>query len=297
MKFLISGSSGLIGSALVDFLRKQGHSVTRLLRNTEKLTDDGVVWNPQSVSGDFSQMEGFDFVINLAGESISGGRWDDEKKKRIRDSRVLLTEHLCHGLSKLEHPPKMLINASAMGYYGNRGDATLTENDSSGTGFLANVCRDWELATGAAQKSGIPVARLRFGIVLSQDGGALKQMLLPFKLGLGGKIGSGTQYMSWVTLEDVLQVIHHIVNSSLSGPINVGTPNPVTNAEFTETLGKVLNRPTFLTVPEFGVRLVFGELADEGLLSSTKMVPQRLINSGYYFQHSELKDALESILK
>lgn len=292
MKILIAGSSGLIGSELLKFLHTNADSVVRLVRSQSEETNDTIVWDTRSPI----QIEDFDAIINLAGENIAA-RWTDEKKKRIRDSRINSTTSLVESILKSKNPPKVFINASAMGYYGNAGDKVLTEESPKGSGFLADVCSDWELSTLPLQKTDTRVVLLRTGMVLSTKGGALAKMLLPFKMGLGGVIGSGKQYISWVALEDVVHIIHFALsNPSLRGPINVGTPNPVTNEEFTKTLREVLNRPTLLPMPEFLAKLLFGEMGDELLLSSTRMLPQRLLQSGYFFIYPELKEALRGVI-
>lgn len=297
MKIIVSGSSGFIGQPLVSFLRSQGHEVKRLVRLESDLSDDTIVWHPdKGEMPNFNDFEGVDAIINLAGENIFS-LWTETKKKKIRESRVLLTERLANCLAKLNRPPQMLINASAMGFYGNRGDELLTENDPHGKGFLAEVCVDWEKAAKLAGNEKTSVACLRFGIVLSPTGGALSKMLLPFKLGLGGKIGKGHQFISWVTLNDVIHIIQHVLNKRLSGSINVSSPHPVTNEEFTKILGQVLKRPTFLSLPAPVLKSILGQLADEGLLSSVRMIPQRLMNSGYLFRHPDLKEALIDLLK
>ena len=233
--------------------------------------------------------------MHLAGESIVG-RWTAEKRARIRDSRVTGTKTLCDALAQLSSPPKVLVSASAIGYYGNRGDQVLTEESPAGQGFLAEVCQAWEEATSVVRER-VRVVHARIGIVLSPTGGALAQMLLPFRLGLGGVIGSGEQYMSWVTLDDVLGIIHHaLITESLSGPINVTAPHPVTNRELTTTLGKVLGRPTMLPLPAGAARMAFGEMADELLLSSARVEPQQLQQSHYPFRHPDLEGALRHIL-
>ena len=297
MKILISGSTGMVGLALYMKLHRQQIELTRLVRSVSKASGNDIAWDGQSVPSDTSRFEGFDAVIHLAGESIAADRWTEAKKKRIRDSRVTPTENLSKLLASLKNPPKTFVVASAIGYYGNRGVDVLDETSAAGTGFLPDVCKDWEAATKPASDKGIRTVNLRSGIILSADGGALKKMLCPFKLGIGGKLGSGTQYMSWVALDDVLGAIETAVaNSTLSGPVNVVSPNPVTNIEFTSTLGAVLNRPTLLPVPEFGARLVFGEMADALLLASTRVVPKKLQTAGYAFQQPKIEDALRSLL-
>lgn len=297
MKILMAGSSGLIGTALRAHLQEQGHTVIRLLRGESKGEQDAIVWDPERGFFNRADFEDFDAVINLAGENIFSGRWTKEKKRRIVDSRVKETRTLCTCLGSLQQSPRVLINASAMGFYGDQGDTLLTESSPNGHGFLAEVCRDWEAATEQAQLSGIRVVMLRTSIVLTPKGGALAKMLPPFKLGLGGVLGDGKQYMSWVTLEDMLGIISFALDdTSLQGPINVGTPNPVTNEEFTKTLGKVLNRPTILPVPAFVLRLALGEVAGE-VLSSTRMSPKKLLNARYAFLLPNLEEALLHLLQ
>ena len=298
MKILITGSTGLIGSALVPALTSKGHEVIRLVRSTPKSGAAGVRWNPEQNYIDIAGLEGLDAVVHLAGENIAEGRWTEERKRRIRDSRVNGTRLLSEALAGLTAPPKTVLAASATGYYGDRGEEILREDSASGSDFLANVCREWEAATQPAAQKGMRVVNLRFGIVLSKDGGALAKMLPPFQLGAGGKFGSGKQYMSWVALDDVVGVVDYALNNeSLSGPVNVVSPNPVTNLEFTKTLGQVLSRPTLFPVPAFAARLVFGEMADALLLGSARVEPARLKESGYIFQYPELKSALRHLIK
>ena len=295
MKILVSGASGFLGTALVSFLTTGGHSVTRLVRSRSRSDAQEVLWDPNHGVADVARLEGCDAVVHLAGENIVG-RWTAEKRARIRDSRVTGTKTLCDALAQLSSPPKVLVSASAIGYYGNRGDQVLTEESPAGQGFLAEVCQAWEEATSAVRQH-VRVVHARIGIVLSPTGGALAQMLRPFRLGLGGIIGSGEQYMSWVTLDDVLGAIHHaLITESLSGPINVTAPHPVTNRELTTTLGKVLGRPTRLPLPAGAARMAFGEMADELLLSSARVEPQQLQQSHYPFRHPDLEEALRHIL-
>lgn len=298
MRFLITGSSGFIGSALVETLRSQGEEVVRLLRTQDNLPDDAIGWDPEREKYNLKDFEHFDAVINLAGENIASGRWTEEKKRKIHDSRVNGTKALCRCLAKLQDPPKVLVSASASGYYGNKGDEVLAEGNQNGAGFLAAVCRDWEAATEPAKKKGIRVVHPRIGMVLAANGGALAKLVTPFKMGLGGVLGSGKQYISWITLDDLLNaILFAIKTESLEGPINVGTPHPVTNEQFTKTLGEVLNRPTVMSVPDFAAKLAFGEMADEVLLSSVRMLPVRLREAGFTFKHPEIKEALREVLK
>ena len=297
MKVLISGSHGLVGSVLTRSLETQGHEVFRLVRYLPG-SESEVEWNPDRYSIAIARLEGFDAVVHLAGEGIAEGRWTEEKKQRIRDSRVKGTKLLSDALANLERPPKSLICASAIGYYGNRGDEQLTEESPPGDDFLANVCVEWEQTTQEAADKGIRVVNARFGIILSKDGGALAKMLTPFRLGIGGRVGSGKQWMSWIALDDVIGAIEYaLANESLRGPVNYVAPNPVRNSEFTKTLGKVLSRPTLFPIPEFGVRLAFGEMADALLLSSQRVDPQRLIKAGFQFQYTQLESALNHVLK
>lgn len=297
MKILISGSTGLIGSALVPFLRSQGHMVVPLVRGAPSEHQVSVAWNPAMGLYFMPDFEGFDVVINLSGENIASARWTEEKKKRILESRVNSTHILSTCLAKLENPPKVFINASAVGYYGDQGSEELTEESGVGQGFLADVCKQWEDATRPAQERGIRTVMPRFGVVLAPDGGALAKMLIPFKLGFGGALGSGKQYMSWISIDDLLKIILFIINDEiLSGPVNVVSPNPVTNAAFTKILGKVLNRPTFLNVPEAILKLIFGEMAEEMFLNSIKALPKKLLHAGYTFSYPDLEGAIRKLL-
>ena len=298
MKILVTGSSGLIGSALIPYLTAKGHQVIRLVRSQPKTGANEIRWDPEKRIENAEGLEGIEAAVHLAGENISEGRWTEEKKARILQSRAKGTRTLSESLTQLTRPPKVLVSASAIGFYGDRGTEILTEQSASGNDFLAEVCRDWELATRPAAQRGIRVVNLRFGVVLSSEGGALAKMLTPFKLGAGGRIGSGDQFMSWVALDDVIRAIHHALTSeALHGPVNVVAPNPVTNAEFTKTLGRVLSRPTIFTVPAFAARLAFGEMADALLLSSARVEPARLKESGYVFKYTELEGALQHILE
>lgn len=297
MNILISGSTGMIGTALIEALKKQNHRVTRLVRSPQQSSEPAVQWNPASGTLNAKDVEGFDAVVHLAGESIAASRWTEAQKARIRDSRVQGTALLSATLAKLAKPPKALVCASAIGYYGNRGDEILREDSQIGTGFLAEVCQQWEDAADPAKQKGIRVVHLRIGVVMSPKGGALAKMLLPFKMGVGGIVGNGKQYWSWVSLDDVIGAfLYALQNEDLSGAVNAVAPRAVTNAEFTKTLGKVLSRPTIFPLPGFAARLVLGEMADDLLLSSARIEPARLLASGYQFKHPDLEGALRELL-
>ena len=299
MKILITGASGLIGKALRKSLEEKGHEML-LASRSEPRDDRYIRWNTDSgfVNGDLKRLEGLDAVFHLAGESISGLRWTDEKKKAIRDSRVLGTRTVIEAFARLEQKPKAFISGSALGFYGDRGDEEMTEASAAGDTFLSHVCKEWEAESRRAEDMGIRTVLPRTGIVLSKDGGALAVMLTPFKLGVGGVVGSGKQWMSWVSLDDVVGVLNFALeNENLRGAINVVAPNPVTNEEFTKTLGSVLYRPTFLPLPEFAVNLVFGEMGDALLLDSTKVAPKRLIDAGFKFNFTDLESALKHALE
>lgn len=294
-KILVTGATGLVGAALVSFLTSGGHEVIRLGRRPAFAGD--LSWDQIDPHGNLDRFEGFDAVIHLAGESIARGRWTAAKKERIRASRVDNTRRLCETLARLASPPRVLLCASAVGYYGNRGDELLDETSALGTGFLAEVCRDWEAAAAPARTKGIRVAHLRFGVVLSAGGGALAAMLTPFRLGLGGKIGNGRQYMSWIALDDLLGVVHlAMFQDNLEGPINVVAPEDATNRVFTKALGRVLWRPTILPMPAFASRLAFGEMADEALMASQRAVPLKLMGAAFSFSFPTLEAALRHCL-
>lgn len=296
MKILISGSSGLVGTALIKSLEPEGHEIFSLVRHYPN-SEAEIEWSPDRYSIQLARIEGFDAVVNLAGESIAEGRWTEEKKRHIRESRVKGTKLLGDSLANLTNPPKTFICASAIGYYGNRGDEILRESSAPGDDFLAEVCVEWEKATALATEKGIRVLNARFGVILDAHGGALAKMLPPFRLGAGGKIGSGKQWMSWIALDDVVGALKFaLTNEALRGPVNFVAPNPVTNSEFSSTLGKVLSRPSFFPIPAFGVRLLFGEMADALLLSSQRVEPERLQGTAYEFQYSQLETALSHLL-
>ena len=295
MNVLISGATGLIGSALIPELEAGAHRVTRLTRSPR--SDGAVGWNPDTGEIDASQLEGHDAVVHLAGESIAEGRWTPRKKARILDSRRRGTRLLAKTLAELPTPPKVMVSASAVGYYGDRGNELLREDSRPGSDFLAEVCQAWEAAADPARQAGIRVVHPRFGIVLSPKGGALGRTLPIFKLGGGGRIGSGRQWWSWVALDDVVgAILHALTNDSVEGPVNVGSPNPLTNSEYTRVLGKVLNRPTIFPFPAPAARLALGEVADALLLASQRMQPARLKETGYEFRYPELEGALGHLL-
>lgn len=297
MKIAVTGTHGLIGSELVRALIQEGHSVLRLVRN-EPYDGNEVKWDPEKKEMDLAGLEGVDGVVHLAGEGIATGRWTEAKKNRIRESRVAGTQLIAESLTELKKMPKIFISASAIGYYGNRGSEILNEKSPCGKGFLAEVCEAWEAATGAAIDQGIRVVHLRTGIVLSPRGGALAKMLPPFKMGVGGPLGNGKQYMSWIALDDVVGIINFaLTDPHLKGPVNVVSPNPVTNRDFTKTLGKTLSRPTVFPMPAFAARLLFGEMADALLLSSARAMPDKLTTAGYKFKYVSLAEALRHLLK
>lgn len=295
MKVLASGMSGTIGLELLPALSAEGHEITRL--KTRALTGPGqLAWVPLKPL-DPARVSGFDAVIHLAGENILG-RWTAKKKQAIRDSRVLGTRNLAEALAKALKKPEVLISASAIGFYGSRGNEVLTEESAAGNGFLAEVARDWELATQPAAEAGIRVVNIRIGVVLSAKVGALAKMLPAFRFGVGGKLSSGNQWMSWIAVQDAVRAILYLMNGrSFSGRSNLTAPNPVTNAEFTKALGNVLRRPAFATVPALALRLLLGrEMAEETALSSQRVLPKRLLEAGYNFKYPELQPALRAIL-
>ena len=309
MKIAITGSTGLVGSALVPFLTTGGHEVKRLVRSetsglsmigsTSPLVDE-IHWNPLTGEIDTGNLEGIDAIIHLAGESIASGRWDARKKKQILDSRIQGTKLISQTISALQVPPKVLLSASAVGFYGDRGDEVLNEDSQAGSGFLSELCEAWEKETESAKKN-IRVVNLRFGVVLTPAGGALAKILLPFQLGIAGNLSVlGQQYMSWIGLDDVIGVVHHaLTNEDLNGPVNVVSPRPVRNSEYTKTLNKVLGRPFPMNrfpIPSFGARALFGEMADALLLSSAKVEPSCLMQTGYEFRHPELENSLRFMM-
>ncbi len=298
MNILVTGSTGLVGTSLSASLIQSGERVRRLVRKPGGLAADEAHWDPATGSLDTRVLEGFDAVVHLAGENIGAGRWTAERRRLIRESRIQGTKLLAQSLARLSNPPPVLVSASAIGFYGDRKDEFLREDAGPGRGFLASLCEEWEGANKAAADAGIRVVQLRMGMILSAKGGALARMLLPFKLGTGGRIGSGKQYMSWITLEDLIGAIGHVIRSGeLRGPINTVAPGAVTNEEFAVTLGRVLSRPARLPLPAFAVRLALGIMAEELLLFSARVEPARLLASGYRFQFPRLEQALRHILR
>lgn len=297
LRVAVTGSTGLIGTPLVRALRADGHTVLRLVRSRPVSGGDEVYWNPALGEIDTAALEGVDAVVHLAGENVGQPPWTEERKRRIRDSRVQGTTLIARTLAGLSPKPRVLVSASATGWYGDRGDEVLTEASGPGTGFLAEVCQAWESSADPARDAGIRVVHPRIGLVLTKQGGVLERLLTPFRLGVGGKLGSGRQWMSWVALHDVLEAIRFALRAdSLSGPANLTSPAPVTNDEFTRTLGHVLGRPTVLGVPEFALKLALGQMADEALLASQRAVPDRLREAGFVFQYPDLEGALRVAL-
>lgn len=314
MRIAVSGSSGLVGSALLPVLGAAGHRVARMVRTgagtaiptraaaagsraAAAAGHDDIAWEPQGRQIDAARLEGADAVVHLAGANISDGRWTDARKETLRKSRVNGTQLLSETLTNLKRPPRVLVSASATGYYGDRGVEVLRESSPRGHGFLPALCVAWESATERAEKRGLRVVHLRFGVILSPRGGALGKMLLPFRLGLGGPVGNGRQYWSWVAIDDAVgAIVHAITNESLRGPVNVVAPAPATNLEFTRALARVLRRPAIAPLPAFAARLLFGELADAVLLASARVVPGALQASAYRFLQPDLEPALRHLL-
>ncbi len=308
MRILVSGSTGFVGTALVKTLEGQGHTVVPLVRGGAARRDaatvhakgheENVAWDPVTGRFDAAGAEGADALVHLAGASIADGRWNAARKELLRTSRIDATRHLIGALGKLQRPPRVIVAASAIGYYGDRGEETLTEASAPGTDFLPEICRGWEAEAARAALFGARVVNLRSGIILAAHGGALPRMVLPFKLGAGGRLGSGRQWMSWVTLRETISIIQFALTTpGLAGPVNVVTPNPVRNTEFTKVLAKTLHRPAMFPAPAFALRLALGEMADALLLASQKVMPAKLADSGYRFSQPDLAGALADVLR
>jgi hypothetical protein len=304
MRVLISGSTGFLGSALVERLAQKGHAVARLVRPETAKKDAGsaqsqaVRWDPVAGEFDSPGAEGADALVHLAGASIAGGRWNASRKQLLRTSRIDATRHLMGVLAKLQRPPRVIVAASAIGYFGNRGDENLTEASGPGSDFLADACRDWEAEAARGTEFGARVVNLRFGIILAGHGGALPQMTLPFKFGAGGRLGDGRQWMSWLTLRETTNIVEFaLTNSELAGPVNTVSPNPVRNSEFTSLLAKALHRPALFPAPAFALRLALGEMADALLLVSQRVTPTKLLDARYSFLEPNLADALAAVFR
>lgn len=296
-RILVSGSTGFIGSSLVPALRSQGLCVVRLARCGAKADDDSVAWNPDAGELDSSSVEGFDAVVHLAAESIAAHRWTEKEKRRIMDSRAQGTRLLCKKMAALAKPPRVIVSASAMGYYGERGDDLLTEKEPPGKGFLCDVVRAWEDATRAAIESGIRVVNLRLGIVLGLGGGTLGELLPLFRIGLGGPLAGGRQFLSWITMQDVIGVIQYaMATETLRGPVNVVSPNPLRQHEFARLLGRVMKRPVWFNVPRWALQLRLGRELADSLLRSARVVPEKLLAGRYRFQYPELEAGLRAVL-
>ena len=296
MRVAITGASGFVGSAAASLLRARGDEVVRLVRGADSAAD-AALWDPTTGDVDRAALGTIDAIVHLAGDNVASGRWTANKKRAIVDSRVPTTERLCRTLAALKPIPRTLVSASAVGFYGNRGDEVLTEDSAPGDDFLAETSVAWEAATKPAREAGIRVVNLRVGMVLDPAGGALTKMILPFKLGLGGRLGSGKHWISWITRNDLVRAIAFALDhASLAGPTNGTAPEPVTNKEFTRALGHALRRPTILPAPAFGLRMLLGEMADL-LLASTRALPNRLLDAGFEFEHTRVEDALMAQLR
>ncbi|MBU0676860.1 MAG: TIGR01777 family oxidoreductase [Verrucomicrobia bacterium] len=298
MRILVSGASGLIGTALCSFLSESGHSILRLVRNPARVAEDAVYWRPEAdLMQDAGRLEGIEAVINLAGSPVAGARWNRRVKADVRSSRIRGTRLLASVCAGLKRKPSVFLSASATGFYGDRGDDELTESSPAGGGFLASVVKDWEMVTSPASLHGIRVATMRIGMVLSPDGGAMAKMLLPFRLGLGGRFGSGRQFYSWVHIRDLCRATEFLLlHDDISGPVNFVSPSPVTNAELTRSLARAVHRPAFMHMPALAARVLIGEMADELLLASAKVIPKKLVDAGFAFEFPELAAALRALL-
>jgi len=297
MNIAITGSTGMVGTALTEVLVAEGHTVRPVVRRPGPNPEREIRWDPAGGTIDAAAFNNVDAVVHLAGEGVASHRWTADVKKRILDSRVRGTRLLCDTLASLSVKPSVLVSASAVGYYGDRGAEMVDESSTPGAGFLADVCQQWEAATTTARDANIRVVNLRIGVVISTKGGALASMLTPFRMGVGGVLGNGRQYISWITLDDLVRaIVFALQAAALSGPVNATAPEPATNREFTKTLGHLLHRPTIATMPAFAARLAFGEMADEMLLSGSRVAPRALQAAGFTFQYPELEPALRHVL-
>jgi uncharacterized protein (TIGR01777 family) len=300
MKILITGATGLLGRSLCRSLINEGHQVVVLSRRPEAIDLAGIIalrWEPVAELPPAAGWEGVEAVIHLAGEPVAAARWTEEQKRRVRDSRVKSSRNLVAGMRATPRPPKVLVSASAVGFYGDRGDEILNENSAPGSGFLSEVCLEWETEAARARELGVRTAFVRTGVALTPEGGALEKMLLPFKLGLGGRLGGGRQWFPWIHIEDVVGIfLHALMSPAVDGPVNGNAPGIVTNGEFTRELAAVLNRPAFFPVPQFALRVLMGEMA-EVVTAGQRVVPQVALDTGYRFKYPNLKPALESLLK
>lgn len=297
MKILVSGASGLVGTNLIPTLLAKGNQIYKLVRREPRGIDE-IHWDAEGGLIEQEKLEDFDAVVHLAGDSVASENWSEEKKRKIRDSRVTGTRTLVDALKRCVNPPKHFVSASATGFYGNRGGEILNEESAPGKGFLPEVCQEWETEALKAENFGARVVLLRTGIVLAKDGGALAKMLTPFKFGVGGTVGSGKQWMSWIALDDMIKIIHFALeNENLRGAINVVAPNAATNEEFTRTLGAALNRPTVLPMPEFAIKMLFGEMGEALLLEGARVYPQKLLDAKFEFDYTNLENALKHVLK
>jgi uncharacterized protein len=296
MKILISGSTGLVATHLMPRLLADGHEIVKLVRKSPKSVDE-IQWDAATGFSDseVEKLEGIDAVVHLAGDNVASGSWTDAKKRSIRESRIVGTRVLVENLARMKNPPKVFVSASAIGFYGNRGDEILSDDSPKGTGFFPEVCEAWETEAKKAE-SFARVVCLRIGVILTKDGGALEKMLTPFKLGVGGVVGSGKQFMPWIAIDDIVGIFKFALENEISGSINTTAPNPVTNHDFTKALGNALNRPTFFPIPEFAIKLMFGEMGETLLLQGCRVVPKRIQELGYKFQFENIDDALKHIL-
>lgn len=297
LRVAITGASGLIGTALRRFLRTGGHEIFTLVRDQQRTNEHAIYWQPEAGEIDRARLEGLDAIVNLAGENVGEGRWTAERKTRIRESRVQGTTLLAKTLASLEQKPRVLVSSSGVSYYGDRGDEVVDEDSTPGEGFLAEVSRAWEEACAPASEAGIRVVNMRTGLVLSAEGGALPKMLTPFRFGVGGRIAGGNQYMSWIAIDDFVRAILFVIErDALVGAVNAVAPEPVTNAELTSALGEVLARPAVFAVPSFALKLAFGEMAEETVLSGQRVVPRRLQQAGFTWRHRDIRSALKHVL-